>query len=117
MLFSHFINSMDGFSYLSFILIKVLVTQVGFEPTTYLRMNSLGNYDGHPLRFTGPYDLFIKVIGNILFPKFNFFEFTITHIFYIDENIRVNCIYIHSEIRAFYVFIIIVSKSILLTVC
>ena len=28
------------------------MAQVGFEPTTAFRQNSLGNCDGHPLRFT-----------------------------------------------------------------
>ena len=31
---------------------KGIVAQVGFEPTTASQQNSLGNCDGHPLRFT-----------------------------------------------------------------
>ena len=31
------------------------VAQVGFEPTTASQQNSLGNCDGHPLRFTESY--------------------------------------------------------------
>ena len=36
------------------------VTQVGFEPTTATRQNSLGNCDGHPLRFTEPFIKYTK---------------------------------------------------------
>ncbi len=41
------------------------MTLVGFEPTTASQQNSLGNCDGHPLRFTRPKKLIWSVIFSI----------------------------------------------------